>query len=302
MAEFSDTIAQKVDSAFLFIAVVSVILLIGITLFMIYSVIRFRKDKNRTASEVEGNLLLEIVWTVVPTVLVMAMFYYGWTGFKFIRKVPPDAMVVKVTARMWSWQFEYENGKKESVLRVPVGKPVKVLLKSDDVIHSFYVPAFRVKEDAVPGLETYLWFRADSPGEYDVFCAEYCGTGHSRMLSKVIALPEDEFREWYEGKEEGVAAVPHGRKLLEEKGCLGCHTTDGSSLVGPTFKNLYGRKERVFTSGKIREIIINSEYIKRAIKSPGEDVVEGYENMMPSYPDMTEHEIEEIVEYIETLK
>lgn len=301
MTEFSETIAQKVDSAFLFITVISLILLLGITIFMVYSVIRFRREKNREASTVEGNTLLEIIWAVIPTLIVMAMFYYGWTGFKFMRKVPPDAMVVKVTARMWSWQFEYENGKKESVLRVPVGKAVKVLLHSEDVIHSFYVPAFRVKEDAVPGLETYLWFRAQYPGEYDILCAEYCGTGHSKMLSRVIAMPEEEFWEWYEGKEM-VAGVHEGRRILEEKGCLGCHTTDGSSLVGPTFKNLFGRKERVFTSGQIWEIVVDSEYIKRSIKSPGDDVVDGYQNMMPPFPDITEHEIEEIIEYLESLK
>lgn len=301
MTEFSETIAQRFDSAFLFITVISLILLLGITIFMVYSVIRFRRGKNREASTVEGNTLLEIIWAVIPTLIVMAMFYSGWTGFKFMRKVPPDAMVVKVTARMWSWQFEYENGKKESVLRVPVGKAVKVLLHSEDVIHSFYVPAFRVKEDAVPGLETYLWFRAQNPGEYDILCAEYCGTGHSKMLSKVIAMPEEEFEEWYEGKAM-VAGVHEGRRILEERGCLGCHTTDGSSLVGPTFKGIIGRKVRVFTSGEIREIVVDSEYIKRSIKSPGDDVVDGYQNMMPPFPDITEHEIEEIIEYLETLK
>lgn len=302
MSEFSETIAQKVDSAFLFITLISVVLLLGITVFMVYSVIRFNKKRNREPSTVEGNIFLEIVWAVLPVVLILLMFYYGWTGFKFMRKVPPDAMVVKVTARMWSWQFEYENGKKETVLRVPAGKAVKILLHSEDVIHSFFVPAFRVKEDAVPGLETYLWFKTEEPGEYDVFCAEYCGTGHSKMLSKVIVMPEEEFKEWYEGGEVSAADIPIGRKILEDKGCLGCHSTDGSTLVGPTFRNLPGRKEKVFIRGNLREIVVDSEYIKRSIKDPGKEVVEGYQNLMPPYPDINDKEIEEIIEYLETLK
>jgi len=302
MSGFSENIVSKVDTASLFIAITSVILLAGITAFMIYSIIRFKRTRNPEPSTVEGNTVLEIIWAVVPAVLVMAMFAYGWTGFKFMRRVPPDAMNVKVTARMWSWLFEYENGRKDTVLRVPVGKPVKILLHSEDVIHSFYVPAFRVKEDAVPRMETYLWFRAEREGEYDVFCAEYCGTGHSAMITKIIAMQKDKFEEWYEAEEPHVAEIHPGRKIMEERGCIGCHSTDGSTLVGPTFKNIWHKQERVFSSGKLREVVVDEEYIKRSIRDPGADVVKDYQNMMPPYPDISEHEVEEIVEYLKTLR
>jgi cytochrome c oxidase subunit 2 len=188
---------DHVDRTFLFIVGISVALLALVTGLMIYFVIKYSRKRNPQATEVEGNTFLEILWTVVPTALVIAMFYYGWIGFKAMREVPKNAMTVNVTAQMWFWRFEYANGLQTDVLRVPVGKPVKLELTSLDVVHSLYMPAFRVKEDAVPGTDTYLWFQAEEEGLYDIFCAEYCGTEHSSMTTKVEAIPLEEFREWY---------------------------------------------------------------------------------------------------------
>ncbi|MBI3008455.1 MAG: cytochrome c oxidase subunit II [Candidatus Omnitrophica bacterium] len=297
---------DKVDSVFLFILTVSVILLVIITFLMVLFVIKYDRKKNLQPKNIESNTVLEIIWVLVPTILVLFMFYYGWTGFKSIRGVPKDAMVVKVTARMWSWLFEYENGKKSKALNVPVGRPVKLALLSQDVIHSFYLPAFRVKEDAVPRLKTYLWFKPEEVGSYDIFCAEYCGTGHSSMLSKLIVMPEDDFRKWYEGEavsEERVEVekMPHGLRLIEEEGCTVCHTTDGSLLVGPTFKGMFGRSEKVMANGAEREIIIDEEYISRSIKEPNADVAKGFESIMPEI-ELTEEQIKDIIEYLKTLK
>jgi cytochrome c oxidase subunit 2 len=189
--------AQEVNRTFFFIVGISVALLLLVTVLMIYFVIKYRRRAGVEPVDVEGNLALEIIWTVVPVVLVLSMFYYGWVGFKTMRDVPKNAMVVKVTGQMWFWTFEYSNGRRTEVLNVPVGSPVRLELNSLDVIHSFYMPAFRVKEDAVPGADNYLWFQADKEGSYDVFCAEYCGTGHSTMITKVVAMPIDDFREWY---------------------------------------------------------------------------------------------------------
>jgi cytochrome c oxidase subunit 2 len=189
--------AGEVDKIFLFIVGISVLLLALITVLMIYFVVRYGRKRHPEAVDIEGNTLLEIVWTIIPTALVLAMFYYGWIGFKAMRDVPDDAMNVSVTGQMWFWKFEYKNGRQTDSLHVPVGKPVKLNIESLDVIHSLYIPAFRIKEDAVPGAETYLWFVAENEGDFDIFCAEYCGTGHSSMNSKVIAHPEEEFRRWY---------------------------------------------------------------------------------------------------------
>ena len=191
-------IVELVDDSFIFIIVISVILLVGITAAMIYFVFRYSEKNNpKPDQSITGNTTLEVLWTVIPLILVLAMFFYGYAGFKEMRNVPPDAMVVKVTGKMWFWHFEYDNKRtSDTLLYLPVGKNVKFELQSADVNHSFYVHAFRVKEDCIPGRTNYMWFNATNIGVYDIECAEYCGMNHSYMLGKVIIVPESEFREW----------------------------------------------------------------------------------------------------------
>lgn len=293
-------LSGTVDSVFLFITVISVILLVGITGVMVYFVVKYNRKRNPSPKDIEGNLLLEILWTVIPTILVLAIFYYGWEGFKFMRKVPENAMPVKVTARQFSWSFEYSNGRKSDVLRVPVKKPVKLTITSADVIHSLYIPAFRAKEDAVPGMETYLWFLPDETGTYDLFCTEYCGAGHASMITKVEVVPEGEFEEWYRG-EARETERDKGLRLLQEKGCLGCHSTDGSKKIGPTFKGLFGRQVTVLTDGKARTITTDEGYISRAILEPQADVVKDYPPVMPKVQ-VSQDELKTIIGYLKELK
>ena len=290
----------KVDSAFLFILSISVALLFIVTLAMVLFLIKYSRKRHPQSEEVKESMALEIIWTVVPTILVLLMFYYGWVNFDYIRNPPGDAMPVNVIARQWSWHFEYGNGKQSDVLRVPVNKPVKLVLTSLDVIHSLFIPAFRIKEDCVPGMKTHLWFNANESGTYDIFCTEYCGVGHSHMRSKVIVMPVSDFESWYE---ERKAATPQnkGHALMESKGCLGCHTVDGSKKVGPTFKGLFGSKVTVLTNGKERVIVANEEYLKRSVLHPEADIVKGYPPVMPAIT-MTHEELEEIIEYLESLK
>lgn len=191
--------AAHFDRTFWAITGVSVALLVGITAFMIFCLVRYDRRRHPVAAQIEGNLLAETIWTVIPTLLVLWMFFEGWSGFRYLREVPPGAMTVRVDARMWVWSYAYENGARSDTLFVPVGRPIRLVLTSRDVVHSFFVPAFRVKEDAVPGRENYLWFEAAAPGTYDVFCAEYCGEHHSRMLSKIVAMPPAEFEAYLAG-------------------------------------------------------------------------------------------------------
>lgn len=193
-----ENFAEIVDRTFLYIAGISILLLLSITAFMIYCLIRFNRKKNPVPSDFSGNVYIEILWTVIPTILVLSMFYYGWTGYRVFSTIPEGAMEIEVTARMWSWSFKYQNGKQSDQLFVPAGKPVKLTITSTDVIHSLYIPALRIKQDAVPAMKTYLWFKAETPGEYDILCAEYCGLRHSYMLSKLIVMPEEKFKRWYE--------------------------------------------------------------------------------------------------------
>jgi cytochrome c oxidase subunit 2 len=294
---------RVVDNVFLYILLICVFLLALITFLMVYFVVRYRREKHPQPADIEGSTWLEITWTVIPTLIVLTMFYYGLTGFDFLKKVPPGAMVVKVIARQWSWLFRYENGIEDKELRVPVGKPVKLLLTSQDVIHGFYAPAFRIKQDAVPGMTNYLWFQPTQVGSFDVMCSQYCGLEHSHMLTKIVVLPEEKFTEWYRsGKEEIATKGPsRGPQLYQEKGCAGCHSLDGSRRVGPSFKGLFGKPEEVITVGKEQKVVVDEAFIRNYIKDPNVVRVKGYPPIMPRIS-MTEEELTSLVEYIKSLK
>lgn len=296
---------KVVNDVILSFMAICVFLLALITFLMVYFVIRYRREKNPQAAQIEGNVWLELTWTVAPTLLVLVMFYYGLTGFESLKRVPEGAMQIKVTARQWSWLFEYPDGVKDTELRIPTGKPVKLLLTSTDVIHSFYLPAFRIKQDAVPGMTTSLWLQPTEVGTYDVLCAQYCGLRHSDMLSKVIVLSEKDFDKWYERKQiEKVSAKGPslGLQLYQEKGCIGCHSIDGSPRVGPTFKGLFGKPVKVVTDGKERTLTADEAYLRRSVLDPNADIVEGFSpNLMPALK-LSDKEISALIEFIQSLE
>jgi cytochrome c oxidase subunit II len=289
----------RVDSAFIVIVAMCVALLAIVTFFMVFFLIKYNRKNHPHHEEVKESLALEIIWTIVPTILVLLMFYFGWVNFDYIRNPPHGAMTVNVIARQWSWLFEYEDGKQSDVLRVPMGRPVKLILTSQDVIHSLFIPAFRIKEDCVPGMKTHLWFNANEVGTYDIFCTEYCGVGHSHMISKVIVMPTSEFESWYQVRQ--ATQKNKGYELLKLKGCLGCHTIDDTKKIGPSFKDIFGGTETVSTKGKERQIIVDEKYLKISILQPGADIVKGYPKIMPTIQ-MSDEELEAIVDYIESLK
>ena len=293
-------IAGKIETSFMIVVSACVVLLVAVTVTMLVFLYRYNRKRHPVPGETRENIPLEIIWTVIPTILVIFMFYFGWVDFDYIRNPPKDAMNVDVISRQWSWAFRYENGKQSDTLRVPVGQPVKLTLTSEDVLHCLFIPAYRVKEDCVPGLKTHLWFTANEAGTYNIFCTEYCGLEHSHMISKLITMSAAEFSAWYQSKPEAKAGQK-GLDLLQSKGCLGCHTTDGTPKVGPTFRGLYERKVTVSTQGKERTIVADEEYLKRSVLDPGSDVVKGFPNIMPKMP-VSEDELKEIVNYIETLK
>lgn len=190
-------IATQVDQTMMLIMVICIFFFLLVTGAMIYFVFRYSKKKNPVATNIHGNTTLEIAWTVIPLILVLIIFFYGWKGFENMRNVPEDAIPVKVTGQMWKWTFEYENGKRSDTLYAPLDQPMRMNIYSIDVNHSFYIPVLRVKEDAIPGRENYLWFEARNLGEYEIACAEYCGLDHWNMYAKLIVLPRDEFYAWY---------------------------------------------------------------------------------------------------------
>jgi len=311
----ASTAADRVDAVFLAITAVCVVFLIFITSLMVYFVIKYNKKRHPKGEDIEGNTGLEIVWTVTPTILFLVMFYFGWTNFDYERSVPRDAMVIQVTARQWAWSFTYPNGKHTTELLVALNKPVKVELHSLDVIHGFYIPAFRIKEDVVPGKVNYTWFIPTQLGTFDIECTVICGVNHANMLSKVVVVPVSDFEAWYFGDEDvpfpGAAKTSAGAApalkdpviaLLEEKSCLTCHSLDGRVMVGPTFKGMYGQKETIRArNGTEREVVVDQSRLAQSIREPGEETVKGYPPAMPPVT-LTDAELNQVLEFIKNLK
>jgi cytochrome c oxidase subunit 2 len=293
------TTNQAVDPVFKFIFGASLLLLLAITATTVAFVVLYRRSRRpEPTSQTSDNIWLAITWTVLPTVLVMFMFYYGWSGYLSLRKVPTNALEVTATARMWSWSFAYANGKTDSKLYVPVGKPVLVNLVSQDVLHGFYLPAFRVKRDVVPRMKNYAWFVAEKPGSYDLFCSVYCGTAHSAMITTVEALPPAQFEAWLSEKGGPEHA---GMELLEKHGCLGCHSLDGSPKVGPSFKGIWGSTVTVLTGGVERTVTVDEAFVRRKILEPTATVVKGFPPVMPSFAGkLTDAELTAIIDFLRT--
>ncbi len=190
------TTIGAVDESLYFIAALSFLLFFGIVFFLVYYAVRYRASRSPVATEIHGNNLLEVLWVLLPTLLALAMFVYGLTGYNFLRRAPAGSFEVTVHSRQWAWLFEYPDGKKTPDLIVPAGRDVKLSIGSDDVIHGFYLPGYRIQVDAVPGMRTYAWFKATRVGAFDILCTVYCGINHSGMLAKLYVLPQDKYDAW----------------------------------------------------------------------------------------------------------
>jgi cytochrome c oxidase subunit 2 len=308
----ASSLAGGVDRVFLFIVALSAAVLVAITATMVVFVLRYSRSRRPVAEQIAGNRWLEVAWTAIPTVIFLSMFYYGWVVWKEGRGGPAGAPVVTVTARQFAWSFTYPAGKTTPQLVLPLGRPVRLDVKSVDVVHGFFVPAFRVKVDAVPGRTNYTWVTPTVEGVYDIECTVICGPTHSYMLSKAHVVPAAVYDAWAATPateppgEGGVTPakptpddpVARGRALAADNGCTACHSEDGSPLVGPTFKGIWGRSEPL-ESG--RTIVVDEPYLVRSIKEPSADVVEGYPDAMPPQP-LTDAQIQDVIAWLKTLR
>jgi len=307
MAEEAGRLAREVDDVFLFILLVALFFFIITQGALIYFAVRYRRKSQGEEADtpyITGNRALEIVWVVIPSILLLAIFAYGYVVFRDIRTPPSGATEINVTARQWLFAFNYPDGRSEiNQVHLQVGKAVKFIMTSSDVIHGFYLPEFRLKQDILPGSYNYLWVQPDRPGRFDIFCTQYCGTGHSTMRAVMIVMNEQEYREWAAGKEEKGEAEPlweKGKELAEKSGCMACHSADGSPKIGPTWKGLFG-SQVIFTDGTSAKA--DEQYLKDYIITPNIKVIKGFQPVMPSFKGMLkDDDITAIISYIKTLK
>lgn len=326
-------IASRWDSLYNFLVWLSVFFFILVVGGMIYFAVKFRQRPGARAKYITHNVLIEVLWTIVPLILLMVIFVWGYVVYDDMVRPPSDAMEVRVIGKQWLWQFQYDDGRTTTgEVFVPVNKPVKFIMTSEDVLHSFFIPSFRVKQDVVPGMYTSVWFEATIPGKHQVYCAEYCGTSHSQMLAQVVALTADQWESWKSGKQllgeipkAGEAAVAkvagssdavttsqgttlvkapnlieQGQKLAMTRGCVACHSADGSKLQGPSWKGLYGH-EVILSDGKKQKV--DDNYIRESIENPNAKIVKGFAPLMPTYKGMvSELEMNALIQYIKSVK
>lgn len=296
--ESASTTAGRVDALYLFLVLVSAIMtaLIFITL-MIFAV-KFRRRRGQSAEQIEGSNILELTWSLIPFGVFMAFFVWGAVIYFQERTPPQDATEVYTVAKQWMWKFEHIEGQREiNELHVPVGRDVKLIMTSQDVIHSFYVPAFRIKQDVLPGRYTTMWFHATKPGTYHVFCAEYCGTQHSGMIGSVVVMEPRDYEAWMSGGGSQPLAVT-GQQLFSELGCITCHRSDTQGR-GPNLVGVYG-KPVLLEDG--RSVMAGENYVRESILDPGAKIVKGFKPVMPTFQgQVSDEQLSALVAYVKSL-
>ena len=300
--EQASTYASRVDSLYFFLVGVSGFFTILIAALVIIFAVKYRRRPGRAAEQTRTVLGLELLWTAVPMVLVLVMFTWGAVLFLEVGIPPVGAQDIYVVGKQWMWKVQHPNGRREiNELHIPVGRAVKVTLTSQDVIHSFYIPAFRVKQDAVPGQYRTMWFEATKPGVYHLFCAEYCGTDHSGMIGRVIVMENTDYQKWLAGAAEGpdqLTLAGRGEQLFVEYDCAACHAT-GSRQRCPTLGGLYGTQVPLENG---QTILFDETYIRESIMDPNAKVARGYPALMPTFQgQLTEEQILALIAYIKSL-
>jgi cytochrome c oxidase subunit 2 len=298
--EQASTFAPHVDALYWFLIAVTAFfsLLIG-TLVVVFAIKYHRRSPDEVAQEVHESGVLEIVWSVIPLFLSLVTFYWGASLYFRIVRPPADALDIYVTGKQWMWKLQHTDGRREmNELHVPVGQPVRLTMASEDVIHSFYVPAFRFKRDVVPGRFATAWFEASKPGRYHIFCSQYCGTRHSNMIGWVYAMSPSDYEAWLAGGTPGETLASAGAKRFVEQACNTCHGEQKSSR-GPSLVGLFGRSVRM-QSGQV--VVADETYIRESIVNPQAKLVEGYPPIMPTYQGLISEEgLLQLTAYIKSL-
>src|SRR6267378_1300586 len=298
--EQASSTAVHLDHLTLYLLIIAAIFSTLIFALIFFFAIKYRRRSNHERPvEVHGALTLEIIWTVVPFILMMVMFVWGVNVFFEMSRPPDDAMNVYVVGKQWMWKTQHLEGQREiNELHVPLGRPVKLTMTSEDVIHDFFVPAFRVKKDVLPGRYTSTWFEPTKLGTFHLFCAQYCGAFHAGMIGSVIVVDPDEYERWLMGSVQGETMEAAGERLFRENGCITCHLSDGTGPA-PSLLGVYGNTVHL-TNGQT--LMADDAYIRESILSPAAKVVNGYKPVMPSFQgQLSEEQIVNLVAYIRSL-
>ncbi|MGH7844104.1 MAG: cytochrome c oxidase subunit II [Candidatus Binatia bacterium] len=298
--EQASTMAPRVDALYFFLIAVSVFF-IGLIFFLIvFFAVKYRRRSDTERPEpIEGIIWLEVFWSTVPLGLAMVMFVWGAVVFFDIYSPPENALEISVVGRQWMWKVQHPEGRSEiNELHVPLGQPVKLTMTSEDVIHDFFLPAFRVKHDVIPGRYTMIWFEATKPGVYHLFCAEYCGTQHSGMIGRVVVMEPAEFEMWLDGGATRGSTVELGEGLFQRFGCAPCHRA-GGTRQGPSLAGLFGKTVKLEAGGTV---VADENYIRESILEPRAKIAAGYQPIMPTFKGLISEEgILQLIAYIKSL-
>ncbi len=304
-------IAGKWDSLFYFLVFTSLFFFVLVIGLLVWFVFKYReKSVDQVVGNIVHNQKLEFVWVSLPTILVLFIFSWGWVVYDRLKNAPASAYDVKVIGKQWMWQFQYENGKNSlGELIVPENIPIRLVMTSEDVIHAFAIPDFRVKSDVVPGFYTTVWFQATAQGEHDVYCTQYCGTSHAKMLAKIKVVSIEEWDKWLKAgaapKEHPQDPVAWGKQVYLDKGCAACHSLDGSRLVGPSFKGIWGTYVEMVDGSKQ---LVDENYVKDMIENPAtaatpNKIIKGYQPVMPTFKGLISiEEMNAIIALIKSMK
>jgi cytochrome c oxidase subunit 2 len=296
----ASTISPWMDAFYLFLIGMTITGMALVAVLLFGFALRYRKEKNPVATHIEGSTLLEATWTIIPLAIFLLAFVWGALLYFRIYNPPPNAMNIYVVGKQWMWKAEHPGGQHEiNALHVPTGIPVQLTLISQDVFHSFSIPDFRVKREAIPGRYTTVWFQATEPGVYHLFCTQYCGTQHSGMIGEVTVLSPDDYQKWLQQSNSGMSLAQNGERLFASMGCNACHSGNAAAR-GPNLAGVYGSKLSLTDGSQVR---VDDAYLRDAILNPSQHVTAGFAPIMPTYKgQISEEGLIDLVEFIKNLQ
>jgi cytochrome c oxidase subunit II len=299
--EQASTMATRVDALYFFLVGLTVFFSLLIAGLIVAYAIKFRRrSPDSIGARIHGGLMLEITWSVIPFIITMGIFVWGASVFFAMSRPPDETLNVYVVGKQWMWKFQHLDGQREiDELHVPVGRAVKLIMTSEDVIHDVFIPAFRVKADVIPGRYTHLWFEPTKPGTYHLFCAEYCGTKHSGMVGQIVVMEQNDYQSWLSGGTGEGSLASAGQKLFADLACNTCHRPDAQGR-GPVLQNLFGKTVELSTGERV---VVDEAYVRESILNPQAKVTLGFQPIMPTFQGLvTEEGLLELIEYVKSLK